>query len=417
MFKSLAFYIGLRYTRAKKRNGFVSFISLASMLGIALGVTVLITALSVMNGFNYQIKSRFFALIPQIQVLTGSNIESNWKGLAKKIESISQVSTVAPFSSGKAIIMKDGQVYGVEVKGIIPKEEIKVSKLNQKIVKGSLQTIDSPGHYNIIIGKTLADDLNVSIGDKITLFMPGMSISLAGVFPHYRRFTVTGIFHGSDAFAFDLTYAYVNIGDAERIFPAGNKTNGLDINLHDMYQVGTVSEQIQNLLPPGYIVTNWTRSNGAFFQAIYMEKTILFVILLLIIAVAAFNLVATLVMVVNDKRADIAILRTLGARPGTILRTFIVQGLVIGVIGTIIGLICGLLLAHFATDIVSWYQTTFHVKLLQESVFFVNYLPSRIQAGDVILVSIVAIVLSLLAALYPAWLAFRTQPAEALRYE
>lgn len=417
MFRSLAFYIGLRYTRAKKRNGFVSFISLASMLGIALGVTVLITALSVMNGFNEQIKARFFALIPQIQVLTGSSVADSWLAMSKHIEQIPQVVGVAPFASGKGIIMKGGQVYGVDVKGILPDQEAKVSHLTQKMIAGSLNSIAKAGTYNIIIGQTLADDLGVSIGDKITLFTPQTSISLAGVFPRYRRFTVSGIFHASDAFAFDTSYAFINMTDAEHVFPPGHGTSGLDINLKDMYQVGAVSEQIREWLPPGYIVTNWTRTNGAFFQAIYMEKTILFVILLLIIAVAAFNLVATLVMVVNDKRADIAILRTLGARPGMILRTFLVQGLVVGVIGTILGLIGGLLLASYATAIVNWYQTTFHVKILQESVFFVNFLPSKIQVSDVITVSIVAIVLSLIAALYPAWLAFRTQPAEALRYE
>jgi lipoprotein-releasing system permease protein len=417
MFKSLAFYIGLRYTRAKKRNGFVSFISLASMLGIALGVTVLITALSVMNGFNYQIKSRFFALIPQVQVLTGSNINDSWQDMAKQIAKIPQVTGIAPFASGKGIIMKSGQVYGVDIKGIIPSQEVKVSKLANKMVEGKYDSISKPGTYNIIIGKTLAQDLGVTIGDKITVFTPGTSVSLAGVFPRYRRFTVSGIFHGSDAFAFDLSYAFVNMQDAERVFPAGQGTSGLDINLQDMYQVGEVSEEIQHLLPPGFVVTNWTQTNGAFFQAIYMEKTILFVILLLIIAVAAFNLVATLVMVVNDKRSDIAILRTLGARPATILKTFIVQGLVVGVIGTALGLIFGLLLAHYATAIVNWYQSTFHVKLLQESVFFVNYLPSRIEASDVITVAIIAVIMSLLAAIYPAWLAFKTQPAEALRYE
>lgn len=417
MFNSLAFYIGLRYTRAKQRNGFVSFISLASMLGIALGVTVLITALSVMNGFNYQIKSRFFALIPQIQVLTGNSIESSWQGLARQIQQIPEVTGVAPFASGKGIIMNNGQVYGVDVKGILPEQESQVSQLRSKMVAGNLNSIAKPGTYNIIIGKTLAQDLGVTLGDKITLFTPGVNISLAGAFPRYRRFTVSGIFHGSDAFAFDLSYAFVNMQDAAHVFPPGHGTNGLDINLRDMYQVGQVSEEIQQLVPPSYVVTNWTRTNGAFFQAIYMEKTILFVILLLIIAVAAFNLVATLVMVVNDKRSDIAILRTLGARPGTILQTFIVQGLVVGVIGTLLGLVCGLLLAHYATAIVNWYQATFHIQLLQESVFFVNFLPSKIEASDVILVAVIAIVLSLIAALYPAWLAFRTQPAEALRYE
>ncbi|PHQ78650.1 MAG: lipoprotein-releasing system transmembrane subunit LolC [Coxiella sp. (in: Bacteria)] len=416
MFKSLAFYIGSRYTRAKKRSGFISFISFASMLGIALGVLVLITALSVMNGFDYEIKTRFFALMPQISVLTGGSVQNSWQDLAKKIDAIPQVTGVAPFASGKGILMKNGQVYGVDTVGIIPSEEGKVSKLPQKMVAGTLKSL-TPNSFNVVIGQTLANNLDVGIGDKITLFTPQTSVSLVGVFPRYRRFTVSGIFHASDAFGFDLAYAFINMQDAERVFPPGKGTSGLHVTLDDMYQVGGVTQRIQQLLPPGYVVTNWTRSNGAFFQAIYMEKTILFVILILIIAVAAFNLVATLVMVVNDKRADIAILRTLGASPGTILRTFIVQGFIVGVFGTLLGLIGGLLLASYATAIVNWYQHTFHVQLLQSSVLFVDFLPSRIEASDVISVSIIAIVLSLIASLYPAWLAFRTQPAEALRYE
>lgn len=416
MFNSLAFYIGSRYTRAKKRNGFISFISLASMLGIALGVMVLITALSVMNGFNYEIKSRFFALMPEITAMTVSDIKTTWPETAKRIATVPGVTGVAPFVTGKGIIMQNGQTFGVQVMGINPAAEAKVSKLAQSMVAGKLSELTS-GSYNIVIGQELANSLGVMVGDKITLFTPQTSVSLAGVFPRYRRFTVSGIFHASDAFGFDMAYAFVSMGDAARVYPLGKGTNGFHIKTDDMYQVGRLGDKLVELLPADYTITDWTQTNGAFFQALFMEKTILYVILLLIIAVAAFNLVATLVMVVNDKRADIAILRTLGATPGTILRTFIVQGLIVGVFGTAIGLIAGLLLAHFATAIVNWYQHAFHVQLLRSSVFFVDFLPSRIEASDVISVSIIAVVLSLLAALYPAWMAFKTEPAEALRYE
>lgn len=416
MFKSLAFYIGSRYTRAKTRNGFISFISLASMLGIALGVTVLITALSVMNGFNDEIKTRFFALMPQMSVLTNQSLHSDWRQLAKQVEQVPGVTGVAPFVAGKGIIMSHGDAFGVEAQGILPSTEAKVSDLQGKMVTGTLRSLQ-PGKFNIIIGQTLADDLGVDVGDKITVFTPQTSVTLAGVFPRYRRFTITGIFHASNAFGFDLAYAYMNMSDAARVFPASHGTRGVHIRVSNIYDVGRMSAQLASQLPPGYLVTNWTQSNGAFFQAIWMEKTILFVILMLIIAVAAFNLVSTLVMVVNDKRADIAILRTLGASPGTILRTFLVQGLIIGVIGTLLGVVGGVILATYATNIVNWYQSTFHVQLLQSSVFFVNYLPSKIEWSDVVIVTVLAVVLSLLAALYPAWMAFKTQPAEALRYD
>lgn len=416
MFDSLAFYIGSRYTRAKKRNGFISFISLASMLGIALGVMVLITALSIMNGFNYEIKSRFFALMPEVTAMTASNIKNNWHDTAKHIETVPGVSGVAPFVTGKGIIMQNGQTFGVQVMGIEPNVEPQVSKLPSQMVAGRLSDLVD-GNYNIIIGQELANSLGVIVGDKITLFTPQTSVTLAGVFPRYRRFTVSGIFHASDAFGFDMAYAFVHMADAARVYPPGKGTSGFHIKTHDMYQVGQIGDAVQQLLPGDYTVTDWTQTNGAFFQALFMEKTILYVVLLLIIAVAAFNLVATLVMVVNDKRADIAILRTLGATPGTILRTFIVQGLIVGVLGTVIGLVAGLLLAYYATAIVNWYQHAFHVQLLHASVVFVDFLPSKIEAADVISVAIIAMLLSLLAALYPAWLAFKTQPAEALRYE
>ena len=416
MFDSLACYIGLRYTRAKTRNGFISFIALASMVGIALGVTVLITALSIMNGFNDEIQSRFFALMPELSIVSNQASVSSTLRLSPTVSRMPGVTGVAPFVAGKGIIMSHGDAFGVEVQGIDPHVEPRVSALRQKLVAGSLESL-IPGSFHIVIGQSLAASLGVQVGDKITVFTPQTSISLAGVFPRYRRFTVTGIFHASDAFGFDLAYAFVNLQDAARVFPVGHGVRGLHVKLTNLYDVGPMTDKLMLAVPSSFMISNWTQENGAFFQAIWMEKTILFVVLMLIIAVAAFNLVATLVMVVNDKKSDIAILRTLGASPGTILRTFLVQGLLIGVVGALIGLVTGLLLAYFSTQIVDWYQHTFHVQLLQSSVFFVDFLPSKIEWTDVVIVVVSAIVLSLIAAVYPAWLAFKTQPAEALRYD
>lgn len=416
MRNSLAFYIGLRYTRAKRRNGFISFISLASMLGIALGVAVLITVLSVMNGFDYQIRTKIFALTPEINVMTRGDIQKTWRALGQKILTLPSVTGVAPFVTGQGMLVQNGAMFGVQLMGIDPTEEGHVSALASKMVAGKLTSL-APDTFHIVLGKTLADNLGVHVGEKITLFTPETSVTLAGVIPRYKRFIISGIFHTSSALGFDNAYAYVNMQDAARLFPPGRGTSGLHVAMDNMYGVTAVGEKIREFLPPGYVITNWTQTYGAFFQALWMEKTALFVILLLIVAVATFNLVSTLVMVVNDKRADIAILRTLGASPGMIMKTFIVQGMIVGLIGIAVGVIGGLLLAYYATAITDWLQTVFHVKLISESVLFVNYLPSRIVASNVVWICVAAFILSLLATLYPAWTAFRTQPAEALRYE
>ncbi len=416
MIRPLSLYIGLRYTRAKRRNHFISFISLASMLGIALGVTVLITVLSVMNGFDYQIRHRFFAIAPQVTVITGRNISQQWPELRTKILKLPNVTGVAPYVSGRGIINSDGQVSGLEVLGINPTLEGTISELPKSIVAGSLVTL-KPNTFNIIIGQSLANNLGLSVGDHLIVFTPQINTTLAGAFPRYRQFTVSGIFKTSSGFGFEGSVAYINMQDAARLFPPGVGTSGFHVKLSNLYSANAVSQMIQNLLPATFSVTNWTVQFGAFFQALAMEKTMLFIILLLIVAVAAFNLVSTLVMVVNDKRADIAILRTLGASPGTIMRTFIIQGAVVGLIGTLLGLIGGLLLSWNVTAISNGIQNLFHVQLIKSSIYFINYLPSRVQMSDIILVCSVAFGLSLLATLYPASLAFRTQPAEALRYE
>lgn len=416
MIRPLALYIGLRYTRAKRRNHFISFISLASMLGIALGVMVLITVLSVMNGFDYQIRTRFFAIAPQVTVFGNQAIQKVWPDLDKKVMSISGVEATAPYVSGKGMLSVAGQFDGIQVVGIDPKVEPTVSEIGKKIVQGSLNTL-TPNSFNMIMGKKLAETLGLQVGDKVTLLTPRTTVSLAGVFPVYRRFTLSGIFEAGSGFGFENTVAYINLQDASKLFPPGIGSSGLHVKLNNLYDANSISQAIENFLPPGYLVTNWTEQFGAFFQALTMEKTMLFLILLLIVAVAAFNLVSTLVMVVNDKRADIAILRTLGASPRTIMATFIIQGAVVGLIGTLLGVIGGIIFSLNVTHLANFLQREFNVQFISSSVYFIDFLPSRLQAIDVVRVGIAAFLLSLLATIYPAFIAFRTQPAEALRYE
>lgn len=414
MMQPLALYVGLRYTRAKHRNHFISFISLVSMLGIALGVAVLITVLSVINGFDYQIRTQFFAIAPSVTVMTGENISQSWPDLQKTIDANPRVVASAPFVTGMGILSNGRVVNGVNILGILPSQEIKVSQLNKKMTRGQLNSL-TEGSYNIVIGQQLADQLELGLGDKINLFTPQVRTTPLGIFPRFRRFTVAGVFTTKSGFGFDLGIAYINMKDGMKLFPQG--TNGLHVKIKNIYQAAAVSHELQKLLLGGFLVTNWTEQFGSFFNAIAMEKTIMFVILLLIVAVAVFNLVSMLVMVVNNKRADIAILRTLGASPQTIMSIFIIQGAVIGLLGTLIGIIIGVILALNATTIVNKIQEVLHMQFIKSSVYFVNFLPSQLQWTDVMNVALIALALSLIATIYPALVAFRIEPAEALRYE
>lgn len=415
MKKPLSLIIGLRYTRAKRRNQFISFISLASLLGIALGVTVLITVLSVMNGFNQQIRERFFAITPAVTVTTGENISTRWPSLVRAVKTVPGVIDAAPFVSGNGMIMQGTQFAGVTLMGISPDLESHVSTLKDHLLRGNLNTLRA-GAFNAVIGKGLADTLGLQVGDSISIFTPQTNVTLMGVFPRYKIFHITGIYHTTGGL-YDAGLIFVNRHDAQLLFLSGQRMSGVHIRVRDLYDAPTVSQQLAQILTPDYAVTDWTVQFGAFFEALAMEKTMLFVILLLIVAVAAFNLVSTLVMVVNDKRADIAILRTLGARPRTIMMAFVVQGAVIGLWGTLLGLIGGLLLASNVTRIANYIQTVFHIQFVRSSVFFINFVPSRISLHDVIGVCFATLLFSLIATIYPAIIAFRTQPAEALRYE
>jgi lipoprotein-releasing system permease protein len=415
MKKPLSLIIGLRYTRAKRRNHFVSFISLASLLGIGLGVMVLITVLSIMNGFNHQIQHRFFAITPAVTVTTNQNLAKTWQQLVRAANTLPDVADAAPFVQGNGMIMKGTQFAGVRLTGILPSEESKVSQLAQHIIAGNLDSLKA-GQFNIVIGKALADSLNLQIGDQINILTPQTNVTLVGVFPRYKTFTVSGIFHTTGGL-YDSTELFINMNDAQVLFLSGQRESGVHIKLHNLYDASRVTQQLQLILSPDYRITNWTIQFGAFFQALSMEKTMLFVILLLIVAVAAFNLVSMLVMAVNEKRADIAILRTLGARPRTIMMTFVVQGAVVGLLGTLLGLVFGLLLAANVTHIADAIQNLFHIQFVRSNVYFINFVPSQIKLSDVLEVCLASMGLSLLATIYPAILAFKTQPAEALRYE
>lgn len=414
MFRPLALFIGWRYTRAKKRNQFISFISLSSMLGIGLGVMVLITVLSVMNGFDEEIHKRFFGMAPEITITGEDDKISHWQGLAHDIKMMPGVKAVAPYVGVQGLLTHEGQVLPVVLTGIAPELEQQVNHLQDKLIVGDMNDLK---HFGIILGRGMANNLGVMIGDKVTIMIPQATVTPAGMIPRFKRFTVQGVFTAGTGFNFDTKLAFINIEDAQKLMRLGDDVTGIKLKLDDVYQAPMLAEKIAQKLGPQYQVGNWTDQFGAFFQAIKMEKTMMFLILLLIIAVAAFNLISSLVMVVNDKQAEIAILRTIGATPGLILWIFIVQGMMVGIVGTLIGLIGGLILAGNATEIVNFLQSLFGVQLLSSNIYFVDYLPSKILISDLWTICLAALLMSFLATIYPAWRASKTVIAEALHYE
>ena len=414
MFKPIPLFIGLRYTRAKKKNHFVSFISLSSMLGIGLGVMVLITVLSVMNGFDNEIHKRFFGMAPEITISGRDGKISDWQALENKLKSTPNVKAIAPYVGGQGLLTHDGQVLPIMLTGILPSEEESITHLNDKLLIGNMSALQ---HFGIILGRGLALNLGVSIGDKVTIMVPEASVTPAGMIPRFKRFTVAGIFTAGTGFNFDTKLAFINLNDAQKLMQLGDDITGLRLKIKNVYDAPLMSNEIAYKLGENYQVDNWTENFGAFFEAVKMEKTMMFLILMLIIAVAAFNLVSSLVMVVNDKQAEIAILRTIGATPKTILSIFIVQGMMVGFVGTILGLVGGILLASNATAIVDYLQAVFNTHILSSSIYFVDYLPSKIMWSDLWQVSVMALLMSFIATIYPAWRASKTVIAEALHYE
>lgn len=416
MFRPAAIFIGLRYTRAKRRNHFISFISLMSMFGIALGMIVLITVLSVMNGFDREIRNRVFSMVPPVTVSSLANFVTNWQEVQEALKKYPDILAVAPFVSAQVLLTNDGIVQPALLEGVAPQQEKHITAIATKMVQGQFADL-ATSSFGIVLGEDLASRLNAMVGDKVTVVTPQAALTPAGVIPRFKRFTVTGIFSAGSGFGFDSSLAYINLPDAQKLMQMGNAVTGLHASIKNVYAAPQLSSRIDIDLSPGVKTSNWTEQFGAFFHAVSLEKTMMFFILLLIIAVAVFNLVCTLVMVVNDKESDIAILRTIGATPETIMAIFITQGAIVGVVGTLLGIIGGVLLSLNVTVLVDWIQKIFNVHFLSSSVYFVNYLPSELQWMDVITISVTSLVLSFLATIYPAWRASRTEPVEALRYE
>lgn len=408
--------IGWRYTRASKRasrNTFISFISMISMLGIALGVAALIVVLSVMNGFQKEVRDRMLSVLSHIEVI-GPSALPDWPRTAAEAMQNKEVIGAAPYVAAQAMLTREDAVRGVLLRGVDPAEEPKVSDIGKQFKAGHMESLQ-PGEFGIALGNELANAMGVQVGDKITLLAPQGTITPAGVLPRLKQFIVVGVF-SSGHFEFDSALALVNIRDAETLFRMSGPT-GVRLKLVDMQRAPQVANELAGTLSGELYLRDWSKQNRNWFAAVQTEKRMMFIILTLIIAVAAFNLVSTLVMTVTDKQADIAILRTMGAQPGSIMKIFIVQGVAIGFIGTLLGVAGGTLIATNIDVIVPFIERLLHVQFLPRDIYFISELPSDPRVNDIATIGIISFVLATLATLYPSWRAARVNPAEALRYE
>lgn len=405
--------IGLRYLGAKRRNHFISFISVLSMVGMALGIMVLILVLSVMNGFDRELRDRILGMIPHGVIYERGGVK-DWQALADEVVKKPEVIAAAPLTRLQGMLAYQGRVQGAMVTGIEPFAEKNVSILPDHMVSGDLESLEA-GSFNIILGEILARRLNLVAGDKVTLMLPEATLSPAGILPRIKRLTVSGIF--SVGAELDANLAVIHIADAKKLARLAGEAQALRIKTEDLFEAPRVVWELAGELDGVFSASDWTRTHGNLFQAIKMEKTMIGLLLLIIVAVAAFNIISTLVMVVTDKQADIAILRTMGATPKTISRIFMVQGLSIGVVGVTVGTILGIIAALTVSDVVAWIESLTGMQFLDGGVYFISYLPSQLLWSDVAIVTGSALLLSFLATIYPSRRAARVQPAEALRYE
>jgi len=409
--------VGLRYTRAGRRSGrnsFISFISLISMAGIALGVAALIVVLSVMNGFQKEVRDRMLSVLAHIEVFDVSGAMPDWQKTAEEAFRNPEVKGAAPYVAAQAMMTHGETVRGVIVRGVLPAEEPKVSDVAAQVTQGSFDAL-TPGSFNIVLGAELARALQVGVGDKVTLIAPQGQVTPAGVLPRLKQFTVAGIFEAGH-YEFDSTLAFMQIEDAEKMFRLA-APSGLRLRIADMLQAPQVALELSRTLDGNLLIRDWSQQNRNWFAAVKTEKRMMFIILTLIIAVAAFNLVSTLVMTVTDKQADIAILRTLGASPGSIMKIFMIQGALVGLIGTALGVAFGVLVASNIDVIVPFIEHLFGIQFLPRDIYLISALPSDLRWPDVSTIGVVAVILAFLATLYPSWSAARVKPAEALRYE
>lgn len=412
---SYELFVGLRYTRSRSRTRFISVISLISIVGIALGMTVLITVLSVFNGFQREVRTRMLGAVSHVQVSGVADTLANWRKVAELASRHPEVQAAAPYVSAQGLLTSGNTVRGVFVRGIVPELEETVSDLGRNMRRGEFAALKS-GEYNIVLGQPLARALGVTPGDRIVLVAPQGQVTPAGILPRLRQFTVVGTFNIGH-FEIDSTLALVHIEDAQRVYRMGEETSGVRLKLRDLFRARQVARDLVDTLPPGLTVLDWTRMNVTYFRAVDLEKRMMSLLLFFIIAIAAFNLVSSLFMVVKEKNADIAILRTLGASPGGIMRVFMIQGFVIGVTGVVFGVVFGVLGALHVDVIVGFVERLFNFKFLPQDVYQISDLPSELRYSDVVMTVVVSFTLSVLATIYPSWRASRVNPAEALRYE
>jgi lipoprotein-releasing system permease protein len=407
--------LGTRYTRAKKRNGFISFISLSSIIGIALGVTALVTVMSIMNGFQQELRDRILDMTAHMTLSERGERLHHWQDLYGIVKTLPHVKGAAPNAMGQGMLTAGDRVKGVLVRGVLPEYEGQVADVQSKMVYGQMDDLKSRD-YNIILGTELANGLGVSVGDKVTLVAPQASISPMGIMPRLKRFTVSGLFEVG-MHEYDSALALVHMNDAQRVFKLGDAVSALQLRLDDLFAVRAVRNEIADNIDQVLYIRDWTQQHANFFKAIEMEKRMMFIVLALIIMVAAFNIVSTMVMVVTDKQKDIAVLRTIGASPASIQTIFMVQGLIIGVVGALMGIVGGVTISLNIDVIVPFIENLFGFKFFPADIYYISKIPSDLHWEDVWVVSGLAFILTLLATIYPARRAAKTQPAEALRYE
>ena len=410
--------VGLRYFRARRgsgRNGFVSFIAAVSMLGIALGVAALIVVISVMNGFQEELRNRILSVASHIEIRSIGGSINDWQEIARVVRSNAHVRGSAPFVVGQAMLSANGANRGALVRGIDPGLEDTVADVGKHMRAGSLSNL-KPGDFGIVLGGELARALGVRVGDPVVVITPQGTVTPAGTLPRVKSFKLVGVFE-IGMYEFDSGLALIDLADAQKLYRTGDSVSGVRLKLDDMFAAPSVGAELLRTLPVDAEIRDWTLDHANFFRAVAIEKRVMFIILTLIVAVAAFNIVSAQVMVVTDKQADIAILRTQGASPASILTIFVIQGALVGVIGTVVGVIGGVLLALNIDTVVPFIERAFSIQFLDKSVYYISELPSDIQRGDITLIAAIALALALLATLYPSWRAAKVNPAEALRYE
>lgn len=409
------YWIGNRYVRSRSSNGFVSLISAISMLGIAIAVMVLIVVMSVVNGFERELKDRLLAMTAHASIEGVEGRLGDWSELQSVAVDNPRVTGAAPYVNGQALLVFAEQLSGAELRGIDPAMETAVSGVAEVMTQGTLDSL-AAGTFNIVLGVELADALDAGIGDKVTVTLAEGIVTPAGVVPRTKRFTVSGLYRVG-MYEYDRRLAFINITDAQKLYRRGDDVSGVRLAVSDIFASADIVREVARENGALVLVSDWSRTHVNFFRSIQITKSILFVILLLVIAVAAFNIVSTLVMVVKDKQSDIAILRTVGAQPSSIVKIFMTQGTVIGIVGTLAGVVGGALLAANLESVVAFLESALGIKLLAADVYFISDLPSELRLGDVLRIGGIALALALLSTLYPAWMAARTAPAEALRYD